>query len=213
MADVQSHAGPLALGPDELLTTTRAVRRRLDLTREVPRQEITDCLHIAQQAPCGTGRYGQHWIVITDPGIRAEIGRIYRKSCDLHAMKISDAPGAPSRRSADSARYLAEHLAEVPVLVLACLDTGRPLPEGNQASLWATLLPAVWSYMLAARSRGLGTVWTTRHLTYAAYVAGLLGIPAGVHQAVLVPTAYYRGATFRPAKRTPAEAVVHLDRW
>jgi nitroreductase len=206
-------AVPAALSTDELLTTTRAVRRRLDLTSPVPLREVVDCLRIAQQAPCGAGQYRQHWVVVTEPGVRAEIARLYRASCDRYPLRVSEEPGAVSQRSADSAGHLAEHFAEVPVLVLACLDTGGPLPAGNQASLWATLLPSVWSYMLAARSRGLGTVWTTRHLTYATEIAELLGIPPGVHQAALIPTAYYRGATFRPASRPPLESNLHLDRW
>jgi nitroreductase len=200
-----------ALTSDELLTTTRAVRRRLDLTRPVPLREVLDCLRVAQQAPCGTGQHRQHWVVVSDVGLRAEIARLYRASYDRYATGTGAGPAA--QRLVEGTRYLAEHLAEVPVLVLACLDTGGPLPNGNQASTWATLLPAVWSYMLAARSRGLGTVWTTRHLTYAGEIAALLGIPAGVHQAALIPTAYYRGASFRPANRPPLESAVHLDQW
>lgn len=197
----------MTLTSDELLTTTRAVRRRLDLTRPVPLREVLDCLRVAQQAPCGTGQYRQHWVVVSDADLRAEIARHYLASYDRYAAR------EPDPVLAEGTRYLAEHLAEVPVLVLACLDTGGPLPAGNQASTWATLLPAVWSYMLAARGRGLGTVWTTRHLTYASEIAELLGVPAGVHQAALVPTAYYRGESFRPANRPPLESAVHLNQW
>jgi nitroreductase len=206
-------AVPTTLSGDELLTTTRAVRRRLDLGRPVPLAEVVDCLRIAQQAPNGVGQYQQHWVVVRDPAVRAELARLYRKSCARYEVRVGDGPGAMSRRSAEGASHLAEHFDEVPVLVLACLDTGGPLPTGNQASLWATLLPSVWSYMLAARSRGIGTVWTTRHLSYAAEVAELLDIPSGVHQAALVPTAYYRGSTFRPAPRPPLESSLHVDRW
>jgi nitroreductase len=206
-------AVPAALSTDELLTTTRAVRRRLDLTRPVPLTEVVDCLRIAQQAPCGTGQYRQHWVVVSEPAVRAEIGRLYRASCDRYRLRVGDGPGEVTQRSADSADHLANHLAEVPVLVLACLDTGGPLVAENQASLWATLLPAVWSYMLAARGRGLGTVWTTRHLAHADEIAELLGIPPGVHQAALIPTAYHLGTTFRPASRPPFEESLHVDRW
>lgn len=201
-------AEALGLAAEEVLTTTRAVRRRLDLTRPVPRRTVVDCVRVAQQAPCGDGRYRQHWLLVTDPGLRAEIGRYYRLSCERYQVT-----GAMSGPSVRSAAYLAEHLARVPVLALACLETGGPLSAGSQASVWATVLPSVWSYMLAARDRGLGTVWTTRHLAYAAEVAELLGIPPGVHQAALVPTAYHRGTAFRPASRPPVESVTHLDRW
>ncbi|GAB3451565.1 nitroreductase family protein [Actinophytocola sediminis] len=190
------------------MTTTRAVRRRLDLTRPVARRVVVDCVRVAQQAPCGSGVFGQHWVLVTDSALRAEIARYYRLSCAAYPL-----PRGMGARSVDSAAYLAERFAEVPVLALACVETGRPLPEGSQVSLWAAVLPSVWSYQLAARSRGLGTVLTTRHLMYANEIAELLGIPAGVHQAALVPTAYYRGETFRPANRPPTESVTHFDRW
>ena len=118
------------------------------------------------------------------------------------------------RRVAASAVYLAERMGEVPVLVIAGIKLGSDqLPAGNQAGLWGSLLPAVWSYMLAARARGLGTAWTSLHLAYEREVAELLGIPADVHQGALIPTAYYTGETFRPAARVPLDEVIHLDRW
>jgi len=116
-------------------------------------------------------------------------------------------------RVGDSAQYLANHMGEVPVLVLACIETGAELSAENQAGLWGSLLPAAWSYQLAARARGLGTAWTTLHLSYEREVAELLGIPAHVRQGVLLPTAYYTGETFRPAPREPLESVLHVDRW
>ena len=113
-------------------------------------------------------------------------------------------------------KYRAEinEMGEVPVLVIAGIKLGSDqLPAGNQAGLWGSLLPAVWSYMLAARARGLGTAWTSLHLAYEREVAELLGIPADVHQGALIPTAYYTGETFRPAARVPLDEVIHLDRW
>jgi nitroreductase len=214
---------PPPLTPDELLTTTRAVRKRLDLTRPVPEALIRECLEIALQAPSGSNRQSWQWVVVTDAAQRQAIGAIYRRAVEAYlasewsAGKLyADDPGrAPvQRRVGDSVAYLGEHMGEVPVLLLPCLKVGRgSLEAGNQAGLWGSLLPAVWSYMLAARARGLGTAWTTLHLDYEAEVAELLGLPEGVAQAALIPTAYYTGETFSPAPRQPLDEVLHLDRW
>ncbi|MGW5049881.1 nitroreductase family protein [Actinokineospora sp. NPDC004072] len=200
---------------DALLTRTRSVRRRLDLTRPVPLPLVEECLRIAQQAPCGSGRTPAHWIVITDQDTRAELGRIYRSAfAEQWSGGVPSTGLTPSqRRSLDSAAYLAQVLGEVPVLVLACMETGGPLPTGNQAGLWGTLLPAVWSYMLAARTRGLGTTWTAAHLRHEKEVATLLGIPEGTHQGALIPTAYHLGTDFQPAPRPPLNTTLHLDHW
>lgn len=213
---------PLPLGPDELLTTTRTVRKRLDLTRPVPLDLVRDCLEIALQAPSGSNRQGWHWLVVTDPELRAEIGRHYAAVGERYFASSASAGNldtpdperaATQRRVGDSAQWLAEHLAEVPVHVFAFIETGAPLPAGNQAGLWGSLLPAAWSYALAARSRGLGTAWTSFTISREREIAELLGVPDGVHQGVLLPTAYYTGETFRPAKRAPLDSVLHLDRW
>ncbi len=211
------------LSPDELLTTTRAVRRRLDLSRPVPPALVRECLEIALQAPSGSNQQGWHWIVITKPQVRAAVGDVYRRAVREYlasprsaAKLYRDDPdrAAVQERVQRSAAYLGEHMGEVPVLVLPCLRLPSPqLPEGNQAGLWGSLLPAVWSYMLAARARGLGTAWTTLHLAYEQEVAELLGLPAEVRQGALVPTAYYTGETFRPAGRQPLDQVLHQDQW
>lgn len=201
------------LDAETVLTTTRAVRRRLDLDRPVPLWRVMDCLRVAQQSPMGSRT--PHWIVITDRAVLAEIARLYRSAFQDQYGGHQEVPNVDrtQRRCLSSAAYLAQHLDEVPVVVLACVDTGGPLPEGNQASLWGSVLPAAWSYMLAARSRGLGTAWTTVHLRHEREIADLLDIPAGVHQAVLIPTAYYLGMTFGPARRPPLHATVHQDHW
>ena len=174
--------------PDELLTTTRAVRKRLDLARPVERDVLEACLAIAQQAPSGSNRQDWHFVVVTDPAKRAALADCYRRGWqryrDAGGGADSSTTGDPARdavqaRVGASAAYLARHLADVPVLVLPCI-AGRTdgLPAAAQAGKWGSILPAVWSFMLAARARGLGTVWTTLHLAHEREAAQALGIGA-----------------------------------
>lgn len=211
----------IALNPDELLTTTRTVRRRLDLTRPVPPELIRECLEVALQAPSGSNRQGWHWVVVTDADRRRAIGEVYRRSTEQYlesggaAGKLfPDDPerGPVQRRVGSSVAYLGDRMADVPVLVLPCLQVDV-LPTGNQAGLWGSLLPAAWSFMLAARARGLGTAWTTLHLAFEDEIAAILGLPAGLRQGVLIPTAYYTGTDFRPASRQPLDEVLHWNGW
>ncbi|MBP2472102.1 nitroreductase [Crossiella equi] len=211
----------MTLTPDELLTTTRSVRKRLDLTRPVPRELVEECLDIALQAPSGSNRQGWHWLVVTDADKRAAIGEYYRRAVAGY-LESSGAAGKlfaqdPDRapvqaKVGDSVAYLGEHMGEVPVLVIPCLRA-PDLGTGSQAGLWGSILPAAWSYMLAARARGLGTAWTTLHLVHEQEVAELLGLPADIRQAALIPTAFYTGLNFRKAPRQPLAEVLHYDGW
>ncbi|GAB3567654.1 nitroreductase family protein [Amycolatopsis endophytica] len=209
--------------PEELLTTTRSVRKRLDLSRPVPNELIEQAITLALQAPTGSNRQDWHWIVVTDAGQRAKLAELYAKSYNAY-RSMGPAPeeryaddqdrAATQRRVVSSSDYLAEHMAEVPVLLVPAIHVpGGKLPEGNQAGLWGSILPAVWSYMLAARNLGLGTAWTSLHLTYEREAAEILGIPDHVRQAALIPTAFYTGETFKPAKRQPLPEILHHDRW
>lgn len=211
----------LPLTPDELLTTTRTVRRRLDLTRDVPMELIRECLEIALQAPSGSNRQEWQWIVVRDAAQRAALGDVYRRAVRSYLasagaagrLYADDPERAPvQQRVGDSVAYLGEHLGEVPVLVIPCLRVRR-LGAGNQAGLWGSILPAAWSFMLAARARGLGTAWTTLHLAHEDEVAAILQLPSDIRTAVLIPTAYFTGETFRAAARGPLDEVLHVDRW
>jgi nitroreductase len=213
----------LDLSPDELLTTTRSVRRRLDLTRPLPLELVRECLEIAIQAPSGSNRQSWQWLVVTDAELRRAIGELYRRAVAEY-LASSGAAGklfaedparsAVQRRVSDSVAYLGEHMGEAPVLVIPCLRVSGPgLSADNQAGLWGSLLPAAWSYMLAARARGLGTAWTTLHLRFEQDTARLLGLPADVRQGALIPTAYYTGDRFHPAPRQPLQDVLHLNGW
>lgn len=211
----------LDLTADELLTTTRTVRKRLDLDKPVPMELIRECIEIALQAPSGSNRQTWHWLVITDADKRAQIGEYYRRAVAEY-LESSGAAGrlyaddpdrAPvQQRVGSSVAYLGERMGQVPVLVIPCL-TAKNLPAGNQAGLWGSILPSAWSYMLAARARGLGTAWTTLHLKYEGEVSELLGIPEDVRQTVLIPTAYTIGTNFKPAARQPLDEVLHVDSW
>lgn len=207
--------------PDELLTTTRSVRKRLDLQRPVPMELVRECLEIALQAPSGSNRQTWQWIVVTDPRQREKLGELYRRAVTEYLQSpgaagklFADNPerAAVQARVGDSVAYLGQHMGDVPVLVIPCLRVER-LPEGNQAALWGSILPAAWSYMLAARSRGLGTAWTTLHLSYEKEAAEILGLPDDVRQAALIPTAFTIGSDFKPARREPLDQVLHLDHW
>ncbi|TDD27073.1 nitroreductase family protein [Kribbella turkmenica] len=211
----------LDLSPDELLTTTRTVRKRLDLQREVPIELVRECIAIALQGPSGSNRQTWHWMVVTDAGKRAAIGEYYRLAVERYlrgagaAGKLfADDPvrGPVQRRIGNSVAYLGERMGQVPVLVIPCLEA-KSLPAGNQAGLWGSILPSAWSYMLAARARGLGTAWTTLHLNHEREVADVLGLPEEIRQSVLIPTAYSIGTDFKPAPRQPLDEVVHLNAW
>jgi nitroreductase len=215
----------LGLTPDEVLATTRSVRKRLDLTRPVEPEVIRECLELALQAPTGGNRQQWHFMVITDSAKRQAIGDIYRRGWALYRASQQPvleklAARYPERaevqeRILASADYLAEHMHEVPVLLIPCI-AGRMegLSSADQAGGWGSILPAAWSFMLAARSRGLGTSWTTVHLLFEGEAAEVLGIPfQRITQAALIPVAYTDTSDFSPAKREPVGSVTHWDSW
>jgi nitroreductase len=198
------------------LSTTRTVRRRLDLERPVDTAVVRDCLEVALQAPTGGDRQGWRWIVITDPAVRGAVRDIY-----LDALNEASGGHRPSQvadsgsRMLEGAWHLATHLAEVPVLVVACIR-GRLAPDiapARAASLYGSIYPAVWSLQLALRSRGLASAMTTVHLERYAAMADLLGIPDDVTQAALIPIAHLVGEDLHPAHRRPVREVAYLDHW
>lgn len=195
---------------DHLLSTTRAVRKRLDLDRPVPPEVIEECLRLAIQAPTGSNRQGWHWVVVTDADKRAALADMYRDGFGPY-MDRARGGSETLTRVGESALWLAEQLERVPVHVIPCIadyTKGR-----TTAGFWASIYPAVWSFQLALRSRGLGSVLTTLHLPRAVEAAALLDIPEGVLQAGLVPVAYYTGDDFKPANRHPVEHVTSWNQW
>ncbi len=213
----------LNLTADEVLSTTRAVRKRLDLDRPVEREVIEECLQLALQAPTGSNSQGWQWIFVTDPAKKKALADIYARNFAVYRgvgqsnqYQPGDLRYEQRDRVLSSADYLTENFHRVPVLMVPCI-AGKldRVPAFAAASAWGSLLPAVWSFMLAARERGLGTAWTTIHLMNGgdAEAAEILGIPEGFTQAGLFPIAYTIGTDFKPAKRLPLEPIMHWDAW
>lgn len=207
----------LDLTIDELLSTTRSVRKRLDLERPVENEVLEECVALAMQAPY-IPIMKIHFLVVTDPSQRAALASLYRKGWDLGASVREQAMatvGAAKNKMLDDAQYLVDHLHEVPVHVIPCIE-GRieNLPTIMQLGTWGSIFPAAWNFMLAARSRGLGTVLTANHLPFEREAAEVLGIPyEDVVQAALIPAAYTLGVSFRAAARPPLTSTLHWNRW
>ncbi|RDI54345.1 nitroreductase family protein [Nocardia mexicana] len=197
----------------DLLTTTRSFRRRLDLSRPVHREEVQDCLDIAVCAPSGSNRQPWRFLVVQDPQRRRGIAQYYRKGFEQNMSGRTPRPDQLADLA--SARHLAEHLHEVPVLVLVCA-MGRPpgTDERMLASFYGSVYPAVWNLQLALHARGLGSCLTTAHLAYEREVAGLLGLPFDqVTQVALLPVARLRPGRDTAPPRRPAAEVTMWDRW
>lgn len=208
---------------DELLTTTRAVRKRLDLERPVPPEVINECLDLAIQAPTGGNQQTWRWVVVTDADKRKALAEMYREAWNVVYKNQGEDAMAEARPEIEdqqrrvyrSADFLADNLERVPVHVIPCIL--GTLPEGTPAwmaaSFLGSIIPAVWSFQLALRSRGLGSAYTTLHLAHHAKAAELLGIPDTVTQVALIPVAYTKGTNFKPAERRPVSEITYWDSW
>ena len=216
----------LPLDADQLLSTTRAVRKRLDFTRPVEDDLIRECVAAAMQTPSGSNNMSMQFMIVRDAAKRAAIGEIYRQCYAQYRswdgiyvrtiQKADEIEQAQQERVADSADYLGEHMGDAPVLVIACNNGSRVDNVGamGAASMMGNVLPAMWSFMLAARARGLGTAWTTMHLMMEQQVADVLDIPfATVQQACLSPLAHTIGTDFKPAARPAPDTIIHWDQW
>jgi nitroreductase len=216
----------LELTAEDLLVTTRAVRKRLDFDRPVDRDTLRACVEVALQAPSGSNRWPMQFLVVTDRALVAAAGAVYARAyADYKAMdgvyigsidKGTPALNDQQQRTARSADHLAENMGRAPALVLACA-TGRAdgdVPPIRKTTLLGSVLPGMWSFMLAARLRGLGTSWTTVALFRERELAEVLGIPIdSVTIGAMTPVAYTLGTDFKPAARPAADDVIHWDRW
>jgi nitroreductase len=199
---------------DKLLSTTRSVRLRLDLDRPVEHEVIMDCLRLATQAPTASNVQRWRWLIVTDPDKRAALGDLYRQGNEEYLKNIAPSGHRESDRFYESANYLTDHFGEVPAIVVPCI-MGRA--EGRSAesavALYASIMPATWSFMLALRSRGLGSVWTTLHLIKEREAAALLEIPDEVTQVGLLPVAYTLGTEFKLGPRQPVDELTYWNTW
>ncbi|MFC5835436.1 nitroreductase family protein [Nonomuraea insulae] len=228
---------------DRLLTTTRSVRRRLDLDREVPRELIEEALEVAVQAPTANNHQNWRWVVVTDVAIKARIGELTAYSWRHHRNAMMGAGRrrheAQARRMDESVARFTENVGRIPVLVLPCVISRPPdiravdeewqrrvasAPEGNlirevrlgpmRASVYyGSIYPAIWSFQLALRGRGLGSSINCMHLPFERQIGELLGIPSGVTQICMVGVGYTLGGDFHPAKRRPAKERTYWERW
>ena len=210
----------LELGLDELLSTTRAVRKRLDFTKPVPDDLIRECVAMALQAPSGGNVISMRFVVIRDPATVAAVAGVYAQCWEIYTTlptfagarkDLSEERQAQQNRVVDSATYLAEHMGKAPALVIGCLKTERAegVPLSQAAGALGNVLPAMWNFMLAARARGLGTAWTTIHLMMEQAVAEILDLDYdNLQQVCLTPVAYTQGTDFKPAGRPDPDKVI-----
>lgn len=202
---------------DRLLSTTRAVRRRLDLERPVEREVILDCIRLSQQAPTASNTQKWRWMVVTDAEKRRAIAEIYGRCKPFlsQARARIDPDDAQTHRVYDSAEWLIDHLHKVPCIVIPCIEGRLPAgtPNAMAAAVYGSIFPAMWSFQLALRSRGLGSALTTIHLFFEKEVGELLGMPEDVMQVALLPVGYTRGTEFKVADRPAPETITSFDIW
>jgi nitroreductase len=205
---------------DKLLTTTRSVRKRLDYSRPVPLDVIQQCIEIAIQAPTGSNQQGWSFLIVTDADKKKKLADLYRKGVEIYAQMPQPARPADDLRTQQRPRglvsslHLVQTMEQAPLFLVPCIE-GRVenAPPFAQASMYGSILPAVWSFMLAARARGIGAAWTTIHLFFEKEAAEILGIPDNVTQAALLPVAYFTGEDFKPANRIPSREFTYFETW
>src|SRR3954466_12669456 len=199
---------------DKVLAAPRAVRRRLDLERPVDNQLLLDCIDLAEQAPTGGNLGSRRWIIVRDQRGKDELGQLYRDTALPFMFSAAErlrGTGNPNEKVMASAAYLAEHLAEVPAIVIPTI-IGRH-DGGGRPGLFDSVIQAAWSFCLALRARGLGTTWVTAALQDTARVKEILNIPEHMTEIVLFPVAYTKGTDFQRAPRHPARSITYFDRF
>ena len=197
---------------DAALTTTRAVRLRLDLERPVDNEILYDCIDIAEQAPSGGNQGSRRWIIVREPRVKEKLAGLYLDAAGKWMIETRDSlagSGHPQEKVMRSAAHLAEHLAEVPAIVVPTI-IGRYSGSG-QPGLFDSVIQSVWSFCVALRARGLGTSWTTAILSREDELRALLSIPDGNTPIAMIPVAWTKGTDFKTAPRYPARAITGID--
>ena len=199
---------------DRLLLTTKQVRKRMDMSRPVPREVLLECIDIASRAPMGSNLERNKWLIVEDGELKMQIAECYRRHAEPYLGEVEADVEDRQGRVMSSARYLSDHMHEVPAMVFPLrLDRTEDWATGDRSGWYGSVLPGVWSFQLALRSRGIGSCWTTLHLGSEAEVGEMLGIPDTVTQVAMLPVGYYTGNTFSVAPRRPAADITFIDRW
>ncbi len=203
---------------DALLTTTRAVRKRLDLDRPVPREVITECLELAVQAPTGGNSQIWRWVVVDDEKQKVALGELYKRVAAGYLAEAETGAAAQGEaqtaRVYNSASWLADNMTRVPALVIPCVEGKLPSHDApTLAGIYGSIFPAIWSFQLALRSRGLGSTMTTLHLIDEAGAAEILGLPDTIMQVAMLPVGYTKGTDFKRVERPPVSTITHWNRW
>lgn len=200
---------------DRLLLTTKQIRKRMDMSKPVPREVLLECIDIASRAPMGSNLQRNKWLIVEDAELKMQIAELYRKNAEPYFAQSEEVTGDDQAdRVVSSARYLSDEMHNVPAMVIPLrLDRVEGLPSGDVSGWYGSVLPGVWSFQMALRSRGIGSCWTTLHLGSEAEVAELLGIPDTVTQVAMLPVGYYTGDSFSVTPRRPAADITFIDQW
>lgn len=201
---------------DEMLATTRSVRRRIDFAREVDPTLIYDCIDLAVQAPSSVGGETWRFVVLTEQNRKDAMATLYRKSFDSFLalqQAESEAQGKVVQALPPNYRYLADRMQDFPAIIVVCREGRPPADTAGQVAFYSSVIPAAWSLMLALRARHLGTTWTTLHCRYERESAEIIGMPDDATATVVLPVGHMKDATLRRAQRSPARAVTYWNYW
>tara|TARA_B110000196_G_C20898373_1_gene544722 strand:+ start:39 stop:677 length:639 start_codon:yes stop_codon:yes gene_type:complete len=191
---------------DHYLSTVRSVRRRINFDKQIDDSVILECINIAVQAPTGRGDEGWRFLVVKNRGLKERVAFIYEEVLLSFIAEV----GTPMKKSHQA---LIDRLSDFPSLIFVCKEGVPETSFASQAAYFGSVLPAAWSLMVALRSRGIGSTWTTLLSSRHEEVAEVLGMPSSARQVVMLPVGYTLGAVLKKADRKDAATVSFLDSW